>query len=131
MFDVFLFKFIQYIYSSQLHSNWNRSPNPASIYLLKVHSRNTRKLKVHNRNTRKRCEICSKLTIMTPEQRHWRCSGVFIVNFKYISHLVLVFPLLTLNMRLPTGKWGKRWSLGLNSTYFEVVRNHISLHKTF
>ena len=32
---------------------------PANIYPLKV----------SNRNTRKRCEICSKLTIKTPEQR--------------------------------------------------------------
>ena len=30
--------------------------------------------------------------------RHWRRSGVFIVNFEHISHLVLVFLLLTLNM---------------------------------
>ena len=33
----------------------------------------------------------------TPEQRHWRRSGVFIVNFEYISHLALVFLLLNLN----------------------------------
>ena len=26
--------------------------------------------KVNNRNTRKRCEICSKLTIKTPERRY-------------------------------------------------------------
>ena len=26
--------------------------------------------KVNNRDTRKRCEICIKLTIMTPERRH-------------------------------------------------------------
>ena len=26
------------------------------------------------------CEICSKLTIETPERRQWRCFGVFIVN---------------------------------------------------
>ena len=51
----------------------------AGIYLLKV----------NNRNTRTRCEICSKLTIKTP--------GVFIVNFEHISHLVLVFLLLTLS----------------------------------
>ena len=31
-------------------------------------------------------------------KRHWRRSGVFIVNFEHISHLVLVFLLLTLNM---------------------------------
>ena len=53
--------------------------------------------KVNNRNTRTRCEICSKLTIKTPERRQWRRSGVFIVNFEHISHLVLVFLLLTLN----------------------------------
>ena len=36
--------------------------NPAGIYLFKV----------NNRNTRTRCEICSKLTIKTPERRQWR-----------------------------------------------------------
>ena len=30
-------------------------------------------LKVNNRNTRPSCEICSQLTIKTPERRHWRC----------------------------------------------------------
>ena len=64
---------------------------PAGIYLLKV----------NNGNIRTICEICSKLTIKTPEQRQlprqWHPSGVFIVNFKHISHIVLVFPLLTLN----------------------------------
>ena len=39
----------------------------------------------------KRFEICSKLTIKTPERRHWRHSDVFNVNFGYISHLFLVF----------------------------------------
>ena len=31
-------------------------------------------------------------------------SGIFIVNFEHISHLVLVFLLLTLNMQLRAGK---------------------------
>ena len=53
--------------------------------------------KVKNRNTRTRCEMCSKFTIKTPERRLRRRSGVFIVNFEHISHLVLVFLLLTLN----------------------------------
>ena len=56
--------------------------------------------KVNNRNTSLRCEICSKLTIKTPEQRR---SGVFIVNFENISHLVLVFPLLTLSKYMSAG----------------------------
>ena len=81
---------------------------PAVIYLLKV----------NNRNGRTRCEICSKLTIKTRERRlsyteqfidllcksidwflyKWCCPGVFIVNLEHISHPVLVFLLLTLNM---------------------------------
>ena len=48
-------------------------------------------LKVNDKNTRARCEICSLLTMKTPERRHWRRSGVFTVNFEHISHLVLVF----------------------------------------
>ena len=59
----------------------------ANIYLFKV----------NNRNTRKSCEICLKLTIKTLEQRYWRRSEVFIVNFEHISHLFLVFLLLTLS----------------------------------
>ena len=50
-----------------------------------------------NRNTGKMCEICSKLTIKTPERRHWRRSCVFIVNFEQISNIVVVSLLLTLN----------------------------------
>ena len=67
--------------------------NPAGIYLLNV----------SNRNTRARCEICSLLTIKTPEQRQWRRSGVVTDNIEHISHLVLVFLLLTYNMQWPDG----------------------------
>ena len=52
--------------------------------------------------------ICSKLTTETLEQgveyvqsgqyRQWRRFGVSIVNFEYVSKLVLVILLLTLNM---------------------------------
>ena len=51
-------------------------------------------LQVNNRNNRTRCEICSKLTIKTPERHHWCRSGVFIGNFEHISHLVLVFSIV-------------------------------------
>ena len=54
--------------------------------------------KVNYRNTRPRCEICSKLTMKTPEGRQWRRSVVFMINFEHISHHALVFLLLTLNM---------------------------------
>ena len=45
-------------------------------------------------------EICLKLTIKTPEQRHWRCSGVFIVYFELILHDALGFILLTLSKQV-------------------------------
>ena len=49
-------------------------PYPAGNYMFKVNNGNTRTL-----------------------QRQWRRSGVFIVNFEHISHLVQVFLLLTLS----------------------------------
>ena len=52
----------------------SRSLYPAGIYMFKV----------NNRNTRTSCEIRSKLTIKTPEQRQWSRSGVFIVNFEHV-----------------------------------------------
>ena len=57
-------------------------------------------LKFNNKNSRKMCEIFWKLTIKTTERRQWRCSGVFIVNFKHILHLFVVFLLLTLNKQI-------------------------------
>ena len=71
---------ISHSWSQEVHSV-PLNTNPAGNYMFKV----------NNRSTRTRCEIWSKLTIKTPEQRQWRCSGVFIVNFEHISHLVLVF----------------------------------------
>ena len=47
---------------------------PVGIYLLRVNTR----------NTWTRCEICSKLTITTPDRRQWRRSGVFFVNFEHL-----------------------------------------------
>ena len=45
--------------------------------------------KFNNKNTRKRCETSSKLTVKTPERRHWP-----------ISPLFLMFLLLTFNNKL-------------------------------
>ena len=61
--------------------------HPAGIYMFKV----------NNRNTKIRCEICLKLTIKTPERLYWCCCNVFIANFNHISHLVVVFLLITLS----------------------------------
>ena len=66
---------------------FDRALNPTGNYMFKI----------NYRNTRTRYEIFSKLIIKTQERRQWRRSGVFIVNFEYILHLVLVFLLLTLS----------------------------------
>ena len=66
---------------------------PANSYLFKV----------NNKNTRKGCELCLELTIKTPERSQARRFGVFIVNFEYISHLFLVFLLMTLNKQMLVG----------------------------
>ena len=58
-------------------------PKEQSKYLVTMRchvSANIYLVKVSNRNFRKRCEICSKLIKI-----------LFIVNFKHISHLFLVF----------------------------------------
>ena len=52
-------------------------------------------LKANNRNTRTRCKIYSKLTIRT--------HGIYIVNFEHISHLAIVFLLLTLSRLMLAG----------------------------
>ena len=46
-------------------------------------------LKIRNKKTRTRCEICSKLTIKTPEQHRCSCSGIFSCQLKHISHVIV------------------------------------------
>ena len=62
-----------------------------------LHQANIYLLKVNNRSTIKRCKICLKLSIITPERRQWRRSDVVIVNFEPILHLFIAFLLLTLS----------------------------------
>ena len=53
----------------------------------------------------------------TPERRQWRRCGVFIVNFEDISYFVLVFLLLTLNIKLPAG-------IEITSELFDVMTSN-------
>ena len=78
---------------------------PAGIFLFNVNDGNIRTI----------YKICSKLTTKTPEQRQWRRSGVFIINFEQISHIALVFPLLTL--RKKKCRMGPQWTSDLNWAY--------------
>ena len=59
---------------------------------------NTYLFKFNSRNNRKSCGTCSKVTIKTQERCQWYRSGVSIVNLDHISHLFLVFILLTLQL---------------------------------
>ena len=83
--------------------------NPANNYLFKF----------NNENSRATREICSKLTIKTPEKCptsfmvvisfksfvvHNVVHGVFIDNFKQISHVALVFPLVIWTSKCWMGK---------------------------
>ena len=70
------------LYGTRIPKDYNTS---ASIYLFQVTIRNSGKM----------CEIFSTLTIKTPKRSQRHCSGVFTVNFKHISHLFLLFLLLT------------------------------------
>ena len=83
-------------------------------------------------NTIARCEICSKLTLKTSERRHLRRSGVFIVNSEHISHLVLLFLLLTLRRQMPVEfmliqlrsiQWQVTNGVILSSSNFSTVKD--------
>ena len=83
----------------------NRRLNSTNIYLLKV----------NNRNTRKRCELYSKLTIKTPERRHWR--RIVNVNFEHISVFssAFIFDFEKVNI-----SW-KRVYLAVAMTFYKII----------
>ena len=56
--------------------------------------------KVKKKNTGTMCEICSKLTIKTPERRQFAIS---IFNSEHVLHLALVVLKLTLNKQMLVG----------------------------
>ena len=49
------------------------------------------------------CEYYSRLTIKTTEQRHWRCSGTFIVTLNMSDTYFWCLLMLTLNKYIPIG----------------------------
>ena len=78
--------------NTEIHSPKYLGNNPETIFanILGLYPVGIYLFKVNNRNTRTRSKICSHV-------HNWCRFGVFIVNFEHISHLVLVFPLLTLS----------------------------------
>ena len=101
-----------------------------SRYLISNTQANILLFKFNKRNARNRFEICSKLTIKTPERRQSR-SGFFIVNFKHVSYLFVVFLLLTLNEIVETklkrtnkdaSKWVIVWHWKAHLTHYALFR---------
>ena len=68
----------------------------ANIYLPVQHN---------NRSTRKKCEICPKLTIKTPERRHQLLLCVCIINFEQLSQVFLVFLFSAVNFEQVNVCW--------------------------
>ena len=63
--------------------------------MLKVNNKNFRTMSCHHKETSQSIGSANQLTGFYMVAR--RRSGVFIVSFEHISHLFLVFLLLTLN----------------------------------
>ena len=94
--------------------------NTGSIYLFKV----------KNESTRTISKIHSKITTKTSERRHWRSSGVFIVNLKQILYIILAFPFLNLNKKMLVGNAVHDvlfWSLAI--THYHVRKHLFRLDK--
>ena len=108
--------------------------NPAGNYMFKV----------NNRNSRTRCEICSELTIKTPERRQGRrlvsvlltldifliwlwtyfspCSSGFIINFERVNPgwKMVDLSLLNLHYKFYSISYKRRFSKKLLRLFFEL-----------
>ena len=89
----------------------------------------TQKKFTRSRSTKEtRYGIYSKLTIKIPGRRSSPRSGVFIVNFEYISHFFLVFLLLTSNTLMLVGKLSNNYFLDSRLDY--ILPRQYFLHQS-
>ena len=86
-------KFCEICQNRTSAKSWDWSIIYSSFFL--VQSNNGQSTLTNGRNLLQ--VSVTMLTIKTPERRHWYRSGAFIVISEYVSLIVLVFPLLTLN----------------------------------
>ena len=75
---------ITFVFSLKFRLITGLDSNPTGIYLFKVNNGNTR-------------TMCEQLFKVNNKDNRMTSSDVFIVNFEQISHINLLFPLLTLN----------------------------------
>ena len=104
-----------------------------SVFFVNFNPFNSKQVhaQVNNRNTRKMCEICSNLTIKTPERRQWRNSSVFIINFEHNSQVFLVFLLLTLKMWMFVGLGIHFWFSALGKLWLIIFVPAVAKQLTY
>ena len=94
------FHLAEMFYIVKILSRNRQNLKPSNLKTIEIwkrsHRANKYTLKVRNGNTRRRWEICSQLTIKTPELRHRPRSNVFIVIFTYLTRRCSVY-ILDLN----------------------------------
>ena len=68
-----------------------------------------------------RCKICLKLTIKAPGHCQWCYSGIFIVNFEHVLHLVLMFLVLNLKRSMLARSW--KWRISRKTFFCRFSEN--------
>ena len=68
---------------------------------------------------------CLNLTIKTPERHHWHHSGVFIVDFEHISHLVLRFCSYKFNVTQMINT-SRKYEIFFNSVFLYISKHQKS-----
>ena len=83
------------------------------------------------RNTKTTCEVCSKLTVETPERRQGHRSGVFIFNLEQISFIILLFSVV--NFEQVKADWNSDvlQVILLSSSYDYSLKINIKYSKIF
>ena len=101
-----------------------RMPNGLFIF----NSADTYLFKLRNTTIRTISEICSKLILETIEQRQWRRSDIFSVNFEQISHIADVS--FVYFEQVNSGwKYGKDVVLKMGKYLFRIYENFSSFLK--
>ena len=79
--------------------------------------------KVNNRNTRTVCEICSKLTIKTPEWRHWRIgvwTSAFVIN-PFQGNVPFQFPPENVTKLLAYWRFQRKRDFDLKNINWKII----------
>ena len=90
---------------------------------------NTYMLKVNNRATREKWEVCSELTIKTPEQHQRQRPGVFVVNWTNLTPCssVSIVSSVSLASRI---WWVNQYPLSLKVLHWKIMERNYHYQKS-